>query len=44
MKNYSLNGNWDLYFFEQGSKDIKNPADLKLADVTKITATVSRQF
>lgn len=40
MKTYSLNGNWDLYFFEQGSKDIKNPADLKLADVTKIPATV----
>ena len=40
MKSYSLNGNWDLYFFEQGSKDIKAPADLKTADVTKITATV----
>ena len=40
MKTYSLNGNWDLYFFEQDSKDIKVPADLKLADVTKITATV----
>jgi len=40
MKNYSLNGSWDLYFFPQGSKDIKSPADLKTADVTKITATV----
>ena len=40
MKNYSLNGTWDLYFFKQGSKDIKVPADLKNADVTKIPATV----
>ena len=40
MKNYSLNGTWDLYFFEQGSKDIKVPADLKNADIPKISATV----
>lgn len=44
MKNYSLNGNWDLYFFPQGSKDINSPADLKLADITKITATVPGNF
>jgi len=44
MKTYSLNGNWDLYFYEQGSKDIKVPADLKTADVSKITATVPGNF
>ena len=44
MKTYSLNGNWDLYFYEQGSKDIKAPADLQTADVTKITATVPGNF
>ncbi len=40
MKTYSLNGNWDLYFFEQGSKDIKTPDDLQNADIPKISATV----
>ncbi len=40
MKTYSLNGNWDLYFFEQGSKDIKTLDDLKNSDIPKISATV----
>ncbi|MBQ7986724.1 MAG: glycoside hydrolase family 2 [Clostridia bacterium] len=40
MKNYSLNGNWDLYFFKQGSMNIKTPEDLKGSDVPKILAEV----
>lgn len=40
MKTYSLNGNWDLYFFPQDTADIKNPNELKNAGVPKITAEV----
>ena len=40
MKNYSLNGNWDLYFFPQGSQEINCPEDLKGKDIPKIVAQV----
>ena len=40
MKNYSLNGNWDLYFFEQGSQEVNCPEDLKGKDIPKIQAEV----
>lgn len=38
MKTISLNGEWELYFFEQGTKDISSPGELK--GLEKICATV----
>lgn len=38
MKNISLNGTWDLYFFEQGSKKINSPKQLNKSE--SISATV----
>lgn len=40
MKSHSLNGKWNLYYFDYGEFDVKKPDDLGKYDIKKIEATV----